>query len=193
MFNQKKINFSNKFIKYGLTSTLICSSLSPFIGLNKPVNSSGLEFRWDQSGNYKKLKYLQSSRVKLERSTYFFILKKSDRQSAILKLNLKFPDYFKATIKPKHLKLCKIKIGGYKGRTKCLEKIPSVFEVSEDMKSIDVFPDKPIPVDKKPYAVVLKMYNPRKTGMYQINAFSQSPGELPVSLYVGSYLIEIEN
>jgi len=121
-----------------------------------------------------------------------FFLRRKDRETAILKLSLKFPDNFKATLKPKKISLCKVKIGGYRSRTKCIKEVPSVIEIDKNMKNIDIYPNQAIPADKSSYAVVLKMFNPRTQGMYQINAFSQSPGELPISLYLGSYLMEIE-
>ena len=153
---------------------------------------SMLEFRWNDDGNYKKLRFLQTAKGRMERSTYYFFLKKGDRKTAILKLSLKFPEHFQSTIKEKNITLCKVLIGGYTTRTRCLEDIPAAIEISEDKKKIDIYPDIPIPSDKKTYALRLKIFNPRKSGMYQVNTFSQSPGELPISLYLGSYLIEID-
>tara|TARA_Y100001968_G_C19383936_1_gene731796 strand:- start:393 stop:851 length:459 start_codon:yes stop_codon:yes gene_type:complete len=151
-----------------------------------------LEFRWDKSDNYKKLKYYQSSSDKMDRSTYYFFLRKTDRKTGILKLSLKFPEYFNAKLKEKKITLCEAKIGGFSSRSRCLNDIPSTIEINEKEKAIDIFPNNPIPADKKTYAVRLKMFNPRKPAMYQVNAFSQSPGELPISLYLGSYVFEIQ-
>ena len=61
------------------------------------------------------------------------------------------PDYFDAKIRPDKLKFCIARIGGYSSRTKCIEDVPSVIEVSKDQTSIDIFPDNPIPVDKNNY------------------------------------------
>ena len=192
IFTEKFISKKN-ILKIGLTASLIGSCFY-LEAINTKQNSlaSGIEFRWDQDKTYKKLKYIQTSKDRLDRSTYYFLLKKNQRNTAILKLSLKFPEYFKATIKNKNVNLCRAKLGGYKGRTKCLEKLPAAVEINNNMKTIDIYPSTPIPADKSAYAVVLKMFNPRKAGFYQINTYSQSPGELPISLYLGSYLIEIE-
>ena len=166
-------------------------------GINAPNAFSTpamLEFRWEQDENYKKLYYYQSSKERRARSTYYLVMKPKNRKTAILKLTLNFPEHFDATIKPKKLSLCRIQLGGMLGKTRCKEKIPAVFEVNRDQKktSIDVFPNQPIPVDKKGYAVVMKIFNPTKSGMFQFNAMVQSPGDLPISYYVGSWNISIK-
>ncbi len=192
MFYNQNLVPKKKLLTLGIVTSLIGSSLCLAIGNYAPkATASGLEIRWGESDNYKRLKYLQESKVRLDRSKYYFFLRPSDRKTAILKLTLKFPKHFKAKIKTKNLSLCKVKIGGYSSKTRCLEDIPATFEVDKSMQNIDIFPNIPIPANKKSYAVVLKMFNPRKSGMYQVNSFSQSPGELPISLYLGSYLIEI--
>ena len=37
----------------------------------------------------------------------------------------------------------------------------------------------------------MKIFNPSKQGMFQINALSQSPGDMPISRYIGSWSIDI--
>ena len=83
-------------------------------------------------------------------------------------------------------------MGGMLEKTRCIEKIPAVFEVNKDEKtSISVFPNQPIPADKEGYAVVMKIFNPSKAGMFQVNALSQSPGDMPISRYIGSWNLDI--
>ena len=193
MLNSKKLISPQNILKIGLATGLIgsCFYLETLNNQNTAA-ASGLQFRWDGDNNYIRLKYLQTAKEKAARSTYYFLIRKNERKTAMLKLSLKFPSYFKATIKPKNITLCKMKLGGYSGRTRCLEKLPATVEIDEKMQNIDIYPNTPIPVNKSAYGVVLKMFNPRQSGMYQINTFSQSPGELPISTYVGSYLIDIE-
>ena len=151
-----------------------------------------LEFRWEEDRNYKKLYYVQTSKERRDRSTYYLVMKPKDRQTAILKLTINFPKHFNANITPRKLSLCKIKMGGMSQRTKCKEKIPAVFEVNNEEKtSIEVFPTQPIPANKEGYAVVMKIFNPSKSGMFQVNALSLSPGDLPISRYIGSWNLDI--
>ena len=155
--------------------------------------SSAFEYQWDADPAYKKLKYHQSSSVPLDRATYYFFLRGRERKDNTIKLTLKFPEYFEAKIKSEKLSLCKVKVGGFTSRTRCLEKIPSVIEINDDRSSIEIFPERPIPRDRDNYAVVMKIFNPRKTGMFQIQGLSQSqqPGKIPVSTYLGTWNIQV--
>ncbi len=156
------------------------------------IASPGFEFHWDPNPGYKKLYYLQSDNERRQRATYKLVLRPKDRKTAILKLTVKVPDYFDSKITPKKLSLCQLKIGGMTERTRCIKNLPAVFEVNEGGKSIDVFPDKPIPSDKKSYAIVMKIFNPTTRAMFQLSAMAQSPGDLPISFYLGTWNIDIE-
>ena len=191
--NQSRMYLKN-IATTGLTIGAIFSCMVlEGINANKAFGSPALlEFRWEQDENYKKLYYFQSSNEKRDRSTYYLVMKPRNRKTGILKLTIDLPEHFDSTITPKKLKLCKIQIGGMLERTKCTETLPAVFEVSKDKKTkIEVFPNQPIPVDKNGYAVVMKIFNPSKAGMFQINSFSQSPGDMPISKYIGSWNVDI--
>ncbi len=191
--SERKSILRNTF-KVLFSSSLIIGffTTSDFIN-SKPVNANtGIDFMWDADPNYIKLKYLQSSNERKFRSTYFLFLRPRERKTGILKLTIKVPDYFEANIKPEKLKLCQAKIGGYSSRSKCVEDIPAIIEVSKDQTSIEIFPDNPIPVDKKTYALKMKLINPRRAGMFQFHAYAQSPGAVPISGYVGSWNMTVE-
>lgn len=150
-----------------------------------------LEFRWESSKDYKKLYFFQSSTAQLDRAEYFLMLRPKDRKTAILKLTVTVPDYFNAKIKPERVSLCRMDLGGMLGRSRCKETIPAVIEVNDKQTAIEVFPDQPIPTGGT-YAVVMKIFNPSNSGMYQFNALIQAPGDVPVAGYVGSWLIDID-
>ena len=191
--NQLRINLKN-IAATALSIGAIGSCLA-FEGLYAPKavgTPAMLEFRWEQDENYKKLYYFQSDSGKRERSTYYLVMKPRNRKTGILKLTINFPEHFDSKIRPRKLSLCRIQMGGMLEKTQCTEKIPAVFEVSRDKKTtIEVFPNQPIPVDKNGYAVVMKIFNPSKSGMSQINAFSLSPGDMPISRYIGSWNVDI--
>ena len=185
----------NNIAAIGLTAGLIGASLivEPTHPHNKAFASPSLiEFRWDNSTNYKKLYYRQSANKRRERSTYYLVLGKKDRRSAILKLKITIPEYFDANISSKKLRLCRVSLGGMLSRTKCIEKIPAIFEVAKDQSFIEVFPNKPIPSNEDAYAVVMKIFNPDQAGMFQLNALAQSPGDVPISIYLGSWNLDID-
>ena len=150
------------------------------------------EYQWYPEEGYKKLRYLQSSSERLERATYYFFLRGKERKADISKLTLRVPDYFDAKIKPKKLSLCKVNIGSYSSKTRCLKYVPSYITVNSNQTSIDILPEQPIPLNKDSYAVVMKIFNPRKRGMFQFQAFSQNVGEIDISTYLGTWNIEVQ-
>jgi len=192
MFKTSLDRLQKSIAAIGITSGLIGSGLlvHNFSSFTAKASPSLLEFRWENSGNYRKLYYSQSSKEKRDRSTYYLVLKPNDLKTAILKLSITVPDYFNANIPPKRLSLCKVSLGGMLSKTKCIEKVPAVFEVNESQTNIDIFPSEPIPSDAS-YAVVMKIFNPSQAGMFQFNALGQPPGDIPVSRYLGSWTIDI--
>ncbi len=176
----------------GLASGVVCSSLliEGFLQPKATSSPSLLEFRWENSQDYRKLYYYQSSKEKRDRSTYYLVLKPNDRKTAILKLSIKVPDYFNASIPTKNLSLCKVNIGGMLSKTRCIEKVPAIFEINKEQTNIDIFPNNPIPAEGT-YAVVMKIFNPTQSGMFQFNALGQPPGDIPISRYIGSWTIDI--
>ena len=154
--------------------------------------TSGLvEFRWDNNKDYNKLYFFLTSTVRQQRSDYYLILRPKDRKTAILKLTITIPDHFDAKIDAKRIQLCKMSSGGITKRTRCEKKLPALIEVSPGGKAIEVFPDTPIPADGT-VGVLMTLFNPFNSGMFQFNALAQAPGEVPISGYLGSWLIEIE-
>ncbi len=150
-----------------------------------------LEFRWDTDRDYRKLYYYQTSNIDGDRSEWFLTLREKDRKTAILKLTVTVPDYFDSKLKPHRMRLCRTTVGGMMSRSKCLEEIPAVIKVTEDQAAIEVFPDTPLPSDAD-YSLSIKLFNPQGKRMYQFNALVQAPGDVPMSGYRGSWLIDVD-
>ena len=150
-----------------------------------------MEFRWDTDRDYRKLYYYQTSNIESDRSEWFLTLREKDRKTAILKLTVTVPDYFDSKLKPHRMRLCRTTVGGMMSRSKCLEEIPAVIQVNEDQTAIEVFPDTPLPSDGD-YSLSIKLFNPQGKRMYQFNALVQAPGDVPMSGYRGSWLIDVD-
>ena len=191
MFKKKLLSAIKKSFFIGFSAFLFGTG-SSILAPQTSASPGFFEYQWDPEPGYKRLKYYQSSSKRNERSTYYFFLRGNDRKEDIKKLTIAIPDYFEARIKTKKLNLCKVKIGGYTGRTSCLENIPSLIEVNDKQTIIDIFPEKPIPFNKDNYAVVMKIFNPRKRGMFQFRALSQNADEIPISTYLGTWNIEVQ-
>ena len=129
------------------------------------------------------------------RNTIYFFLRPSDRRTDLLKINLAIPKSFKTTLDKEKISFCKVKIGGFDSRTKCLEDLPADIEINTDessLRSLNIYPYSPIPSDKESYAIVLKkVINPKRTGLYQFHSYGQSKGK-SVSSYLGSWTIVID-
>ena len=160
---------------------------------NSQINSTkALEFQWDNNTGYKALKYYQRSSRKNSRNKIFLFFRPSDRKTGLLTINIKIPKNFKSTFKSKNITLCKAKIGGFSSRTECLENIPSDIEIDNNTKRINIYPLSPVPSSKDVYAVVFKINNPQKSGLYQFHSFGKSSGVIPVSTYLGSWTVRVD-
>jgi len=186
-------NNLNIFIKRNLLKIfLILPLIFPFYPYQYNSAEAALEFQWDGNKNYKKLKWFQKTSRKRAKNKIFFFIRPSDRRTGLLRINIKLPDNFKREIKPKKITLCRVNIGGFNSKTKCLENIPADIEIDNEKKKIDIYPLKPVPSDKESYAVVFNLINPQRSGLYQFHSFGTSSGKIPVSSYLGSWTIRID-
>ena len=73
------------------------------------------------------------------------------------------------------------------------EDIPADIEITPEKSSLynKIYPYSPIPSNKDSYAVVFKVTNPRRTGLYQFHSYGQFKGQT-VSSYIGSWTIMID-
>ena len=187
----KKITFNSKILRFFLIPTILFSA--PYINNIQDVKA-GLEFQWDQNTGYKRLKWFQKEKKKNFRNTTYFFLRPRDRNANLLKIDLAIPYTFKTKIKNKNISLCKVKIGGYESRTKCLEDVPVDIEIKNgesSLKRINIYPLKPLPSSKDSYAIVLKAINPKRSGLYQFHSYGQPAGQSKSS-YLGSWTIVID-
>ena len=185
--NHKKFLNKHKILKFLLLSPFLLSV--PLLNITEI--KAGLEFQWDEQSGYRKLKWFQKNNENRARNTIFFFLRPVDRKASLLKITLNIPKTFKSEIKEKKIRFCKVRIGGYESRSKCIEDIPADIELNLDKTSLDIFPYSPIPRNKDSYAIVFKVFNPRRTGLYQFHSFGQYAKD-SVSSYLGSSTIVID-
>ena len=153
-----------------------------------------MEFQWSEDPSFKKLKWFQKENKRRYRNTIQFFFRPSDRISDLLKINLAIPKTFKSTLNSEKISFCKVNIGGFDSRTKCLEDIPADFEIKTEesgLRSLDIYPYSPIPSNKESYAIVFKIFNPKKSVLYQFHSFGQPKGKT-LSSYLGSWTIVID-
>tara|TARA_B100000945_G_C20233680_1_gene526536 strand:+ start:200 stop:778 length:579 start_codon:yes stop_codon:yes gene_type:complete len=186
-----KLALNFKILKFFLIPTVLFST--PFFNKIQDANA-GLEFQWNQDSSFRRLRWFQKENKRRLRNKIYFFLRPSDRKTDLLKVNLGIPKTFKSTLKNEKISFCKVRIGGFDSRTKCLEDIPADIEINTDesgLQSLNVYPYSPIPTNKDSYAIVLKVFNPRKKGLYQFHSYGQPKGETS-SIYLGSWTIGID-
>ena len=191
MFKQKSLKVIKKGFFIGFSAFLFGLG-APILVPKSEASPGFFEYQWNPEPGYRRLKYYQSSSERNDRSTYYFFLRSKERKENIVKLTIAVPDYFEAKIKTKKLSLCRVKVGGYRERTRCIENVPSLIKINDKQTVIEIFPEKPIPSNKDNYAVVMKIFNPRKRGMFQFRALSQKDADIPISTYLGTWNIDVQ-
>ena len=188
----KKLNLNFKVLRFLLIPTILVST--PFFTNIQNVKA-GLEFQWDQNSGHRRLKWFQKEDKKRFRNTIYFFLRPYDRKTDLLKIDIAIPKTFKITLNEEKISLCKVRIGGFEERTKCLEDIPADIEITTDessLRKINIYPYSPIPASKESYAVLFKkINNPKRSGLYQFHSYGQPKGK-SVSSYLGSWTIVID-
>ena len=180
-----------KILRFFLIPTILVST--PFFNYIQEAKA-GFEFQWDQDSSFRRLKWFQKENRRKFRNTIYFFLRPSDRKTDLLKVNLAIPKTFKTTLISERISFCKVKIGGFDSRTKCLEDIPADLEIKTDesgLRSLDIYPYSPIPSNKDSYAIVFKIFNPKRSCLYQFHSFGQPKGK-SFSSYLGSWTIVID-
>ena len=187
----KKFTLNFKILRLLLIPTILVSNT---IFNNIKDAKAGLEFQWDQDSGFRRLRWFQKQSERRLRNKIYFFLRPSDRNTELLKISLDIPKTFKTSLKKENISFCKVRIGGFETRTKCLEDVPADIEINNDkppLRSIDIYPYSPIPANKESYAIVLKVINPNKSGLFQFHSFGQPKGESVVR-YIGSSTIVID-
>ncbi len=187
----KDLALNFKILRFFLISPILF--LTPFFN-NIQEAKAGLEFQWDQDSGYRRLKWFQKENKRKFKNTIYFFLRPNDRRSDLLKLSINIPKNYKVDLDDKKISFCKVLIGGFENRTKCLEDIPADFEINKDessLRKLNIYPYSPIPYSKESYAIVIKANNPIRSGLYQFHSFGQPKGKT-ISTYIGSWTIVID-
>jgi len=188
----KKLLLNFRILKFFLIPTILVST--PLFN-NIPDAKAGLEFQWDQDSGFRRLKWFQKEEKRRFRNTIYFFLRPNDRKADLLKINLAIPKTFKVPLNEEKISLCKVRIGGFEERTKCLEDTPADIEITTDessLRKINIYPYSPILANKESYAIVFKkITNPKRSGLYQFHSYGQPKGG-SISRYLGSWTILID-
>ena len=179
-----------RFLLMSISPILVSIPFFSYMGDAK----AGIEFQWDQNSGFKRLSWFQKESKRNFRNKIYFFIKPSDRNNDFLKIDLAIPKNFNRKLETKNISFCKVNIGGFDSRTKCIENIPADLEIKTDessLKKLIIYPYSPIPISRDSYAIVLKAFNPKRSGLYQFHSYAQLKGEEATS-YLGSWTIVID-
>jgi len=102
---------------------------------------------------------------------------------AVAHFVINYPEYYKGSFDPKQIEL------NVKGK-----KVP-VSEAKWDKENhvIEIYPQEPIPAGNDVEVILSNVKNPTFGGVYYFNCSIQSPGDVPLSRYIGTWIISINN
>ena len=186
------MNYPLKFFNKKLLKAILFLPLLPSL-LPFEINPlKALEYQWDKDSGFKSLRWYQTTAEQNFRNKLFLFLKPNNRKTGLLSISLKIPEKYNKKLKQKNISFCKAKIGAYTSRSKCIEKIPSDIVINKETRRLEIYPITPVPSDKNTYAIVFKINNPQRSGLYQFHSFGKSSGPIPVSSYLGSWTVVID-
>ncbi len=156
------------------------SLLVGFPAASLAQTNPGFSFNW--GGNLplrQQLGYRLDSGVPNARDRWK--LKVRAQKIAVSKLYISYPEYYKGTFDPESIEFLVED-----------DKVPlSEVRADPEARLIELTPEEAVPADK-PMAVVLSnVKNPANGGMYFFNARIDSPGDIPISRYIGTWVISI--
>lgn len=102
-------------------------------------------------------------------------------KTAVAHFVISYPDYYKGTFDPKQVEV------------RVRNKKIAVSEVKWDKENrvIQIYPQEAIPAGSNVELVLSNVKNPAFGGVFYFNCSIQSPGDVPLSRYVGTWIISI--
>ncbi|WP_414585868.1 DUF2808 domain-containing protein [Scytonema sp. PCC 10023] len=102
-------------------------------------------------------------------------------KTAVAHFVISYPDYYKGTFDPKEIEV------------RVRDKKIALSEVKWDKENrvIQIYPEEPIPAGNSVELVLSNVKNPAFGGVFYFNCSIQSPGDVPLSRYVGTWIISI--
>ncbi|PAX49832.1 DUF2808 domain-containing protein [Brunnivagina elsteri] len=102
-------------------------------------------------------------------------------KTAVAQFVVSYPEYYNGSFDPKKIEV------RVKGKSVPLQEA----KWDKDSHAITIFPQEAIPAGNNVEIVLSNMRTPPFGGMYYFNLATQSPGDVPLSRYVGTYIVNI--
>ncbi len=157
----------------GISLPALAQSLPGLTIFGGPRNENQLNFRLDYG-------------TRNHRDRYRLRIPADKRDLAIAQLSISYPDYYDGEFDPEEVEVRVKKGDDY-------ESVPIELPVMWDRENhlLEIYPIEPIPAGYKVEVVLHDVQNPRFGGMYYFNCRIQSPGDVPLLRYLGTWVINI--
>lgn len=185
---------SQRSVRRLLSSACVAGSLMVALpAITSAQSNPGFSFVWgDGPGRKQQLGYVLDYGTP-RHSSDRYRLKLGRQTMAIDSITVTYPNYFDGEFNEKRITLQespKNKFLGF-GKTKTIE-VSSV-KLDPDNRLIEIVPKDPIPSGVPVEVVLAGVQNPRSGGMYYFNGYINSPGDVPLRRYVGTWVMSIFN
>ncbi|NJM72816.1 MAG: DUF2808 domain-containing protein [Scytonema sp. RU_4_4] len=102
-------------------------------------------------------------------------------KTAVAQFVISYPEYYKGTFDPKQIE---VKVRG--------KKVPvSEVKWNKENHVIEIYPQEAVPAGSSVELVFSNVKNPASGGMFYFNCSIQSPGDVPLARYIGTWIISI--
>ena len=103
-------------------------------------------------------------------------------KTAVAQFVISYPEYYKGTFDPKKIEL------RVKGKKVSIQEA----KWDKDSHVIQIYPQEPIPAGSGVEIVLSNIKNPPYGGMYYFNCAIQSPGDVPLSRLIGTWILSVQ-
>ena len=180
--------FTNRLIT--LTAVFASVVFAPSISAQYQSTTPIFQFRTDQSSPFKRLYFFGTSAERLDRSEYYFVLKKEEQlKKGAQQFELTIPRDFYKRFKSATLNVCTMQRGGYVRKTKCLDDLEFASTFNDETQSVILSLNSPPPADQD-IAFYASLINPISSGLYQFNVLAGLE-KTNSKKYLGSWLISV--
>ena len=182
------MSFTTRFI--ALTTVLTSVVFAPSISAQYQSTTPIFQFRTDQSSPFKRLYFFGTSGERLDRSEYYFVLKKEEQlKKGAQQFELTIPRDFYKRFKSATLNVCTMQRGGFVRKTKCLDDLRFASAFDDEKQSVVLSLDNAPPADQD-IAFYASLINPISSGLYQFNVLA-GLDKVNSKKYLGSWLISV--
>jgi hypothetical protein len=153
----------------GLPSVSLADSLPGFTLFSGVKSENQLPFRLDFGGQTNGW----------DRYRLRIPAKKMNLAASLFVIN--YPKYYKGTFDPKKVEV------RVKGKAVPLSEV----KWDKENRVIEIYPEQPVPAGSNVELVLSNVKNPAFGGIFYFNCSIQSPGDVPLSRYLGTWMLSI--